>query len=208
MFGASAACCSVIRTRPRSGRTAAGSGPASRRPARRRPRYGVPSFIASVGVSVTRGRLPGSITLNGSVARSGDEALRALAEPDAGAARDHRRDPAAARRDRHHPALLVGGLDRRRAGVERFVERRVACRLARASRMLAAAVGVSGAATSVQRASIAANGFVPPWNGYGSPGLTRRVVPRPVDQGVARAFAYSFDSSPCTGSSGGNAGSP
>src|SRR3972149_11021391 len=50
-------------------------------------------------------------------------------------------------------------------------------------------------------------GFLPPWNGYGSPGfasgsfLSQLIV-------FARAAAYSFDSSPLTGSSGAKSGSP
>ena len=61
-----------------------------------------------LGVSVTRGRLPGSITLNGSFGAIEHEALHALAHADAGAPGDHRRNPAAAWRHRHHPAFRVG----------------------------------------------------------------------------------------------------
>ena len=39
-------------------------------PCTAKARYGAPSFIASVGVRVTRGRFPGSITLNGPSAGS------------------------------------------------------------------------------------------------------------------------------------------
>ena len=51
-------------------------------------------------------------------------------------------------------------------------------------------------------ASSAVYGFVPPWNGYGSPGFTAgsffsQLMP------FARSRAYSFDSSPLIGVSGG-----
>ena len=49
--------------------------------------------------------------------------LHALRQPDARAARDERGHPAAARGDRHDPAVGVRGLQRRRAGDERLVVR-------------------------------------------------------------------------------------
>src|SRR5438093_7305969 len=50
-------------------------------------------------------------------------------------------------------------------------------------------------------------GFVPPWKGYGSPGLMSGSLWSGL-MSFARSRAYSFDNSPRIGSSGGNAGSP
>ncbi len=107
MFGASAACCTVI---PNSTmfeeelqqililRVAALHGEGEVRRAvlhrqRRRERH-----------ARALARLD---DVEGPVARIGDEALRALAQPNAGVPRDHRRNPPAARRHRDDPALLV-----------------------------------------------------------------------------------------------------
>ena len=111
------------------------------------------------------------------------ERLRALAEADAGAAGDHRRNPAAARRDRNHPAVRVRRLDRRRAGVERRRPSVAAAVPPPSGRMR---TGLSGGG---QASRTVANGFVPPWNGYGSPGLTAGVVALGVDRLRAR-LAY------------------
>src|ERR1043165_8851173 len=84
-------------------------------------RYGLPSLVASVGVSVARGRWPGGAQVKGFSGRAGaddverilggveHEALHALRQADAGLAGDHGGHPAAARRHRDHPALVVGG---------------------------------------------------------------------------------------------------
>jgi hypothetical protein len=80
-----------------------------------RTRVRLAVLSASVGVSVTCGRLPGSITLYGFCAGSVSKLCRALAQADARLPSDLRRNPAAARRHRHHPPFLVRGLDRSRA---------------------------------------------------------------------------------------------
>ena len=102
----------------RSGRTAAGSGPACRRPAPRRRARACRPCNAMLGVSVTRGRLPGSSTLNGFCGGIEHERLHALREADAGAAGDDGGNPAAARCHRHEPALGVRGHDAGRARAE------------------------------------------------------------------------------------------
>ncbi len=65
MLGASTACCTVIPNsttlRKNCNRFWSWVSP----PCTANDRNGLPSFSASVGVSVTRGRLPGSITLKG-----------------------------------------------------------------------------------------------------------------------------------------------
>src|SRR5439155_16866941 len=66
---------------------------------------------------------------------------------------------------------------------------------------------VGGRADGGQLRSRSRYGFVPPWKGYGSPGL----MPGSLRSGLmrrARCRAYSFESRPRIGSSGGNAGSP
>jgi hypothetical protein len=60
----------------------------------------------------------------------------------------------------------------------------------------------SGAGAGVHRASSEAKGLVPPWYGYGSPGFTVESF-RVQSIWPYRALAYSLDSSPLTGSSGG-----
>ena len=84
---------------------------------------GWPSRRTSVGVSVTRGRLPGSTTLNGPSRASVTKLCIRCDRPMPGGAGDDRRDPGARGRHRHHPALGVGGDDRGRAGAERLVVR-------------------------------------------------------------------------------------
>jgi hypothetical protein len=59
----------------------------------------------------------------------------------------------------------------------------------------------------LQRSSSAAYGFVPPWNGYGSPGFTRASL-RARLICPQRLRAYSLLSNPRIGSSGAKAGSP
>src|SRR5688572_190981 len=69
------------------------------------------------------GALAGPNHVERIVGRVDDKLLRALTQADAGASRDHRGNPAARRRNGHHPARGVGGLDRGRAARERLVER-------------------------------------------------------------------------------------
>ena len=77
----------------------------------------------SVGLSVTRGRLPPASSFGWPAHQQ--EALRALGQRDAGVAGDHRRQPRARRRDRNRDAVLIDRVHAR--GVLAPAARRRSC---------------------------------------------------------------------------------
>src|SRR5688572_25022758 len=170
--------------------------------------HGLPSRNASVGVRVTRGRLPGATTLNGFSASSTTKLCMRCERPTpvlpAITAGTH---PPEGVIDTTQPSLsaaLTDVVPAKKGSDSLSVGRGP-------GRGSAMAIGVpprSGESLrSCQRLSSSIYGLVAFWNGYGSPGAIFGSFFDGLTS-FARSFAYAFESSPAIGSAGGKYGSP
>ena len=169
MFGASAACCGVIPNSTMFRKNCSRFWSWASPPCTAKERKGRPSRSASVGVSVTRGRLPGSITLYGpSSARVTKLCARWLSPIPVRPAITAGTHPPLGVTETTQPASSAAWIE----VVPPSLERSSCCPL-RSS--------VSGAGCTVQRASRSANGIRAALEGIGIARLHRGIVPLPVD---------------------------
>src|SRR5687767_9745850 len=179
--------------------------------------HGLPSRNASVGVRVTRGRLPGATTLNGFSASSTTKLCMRCERPTpvlpAITAGTH---PPEGVIDTTQPSLSAvltevvpakNGSDSLSLG-PLWSGTWGGRRPGRGSAIASGVPPCSGESLrSCQRLRIPANGLVAFWNGYGSPGAIFGSFFEGFTS-FARSFAYSFESRPAIGSAGGKYGSP
>src|SRR5512135_3765320 len=153
-------------------------------------RKGLPSLSARLGVSVERGRLPGVTTLNGDIASSRtNDCIRWLMPTPVVPAMVAGIQPPLGVTDTTQPSSSAASID-----VVPAVNPSSNVRLP----SFPVALGGGGG----QLASRPRYGFDPPWNGYGSPGLTfGSFFSQSIS--VLRSRAYSLDNSPLIGVAGG-----
>src|SRR6266704_2365467 len=199
MLAASTACCTSIPNSTTFKKNCSRFWSCVSPPCTANARNGLPSFIARLGVNVTRGRLPGTITLKGLSALSTTNCCaRWLTPMPVWPAITAGIQPPDGVTETTQPDVSAASID--------VVPRRNASSKAASA---AASVPPSDVVTGRgdQRWSSGKYGLVPPWNGYGSPGLISGSLRLGLIS-LARSRAYSLDSSPRIGSYGGNAGSP